>query len=74
MTTCFKAVYFHLERIVSGIGGRREMVITAVQVSLSMIAGIHDASLTARSLSCPGFPHPDDNRSISLSRSPLPPG
>ncbi|MDR5761309.1 magnesium/cobalt transporter CorA [Caballeronia sp. LZ035] len=47
MTTYFKDVYFHLERIVSGIEGRREMVITAVQVNLGMIA-LTESEITKR--------------------------
>ncbi|MFM0325540.1 magnesium/cobalt transporter CorA [Caballeronia glebae] len=47
MTTYFKDVYFHLERIVGAIEGRREMVITAIQVNLGMIA-LTDSEITKR--------------------------
>ncbi|SAL12564.1 magnesium and cobalt transport protein CorA [Caballeronia peredens] len=47
MSTYFKDVYFHLERITSGIEGRREMVITAVQVNLGMIA-LAESEITKR--------------------------
>jgi magnesium transporter len=47
MTAYFKDVYFHLERIVSAIEGRREMVITAVQVNLGMIA-LAESEITKR--------------------------
>ncbi|SAL05033.1 magnesium and cobalt transport protein CorA [Caballeronia arationis] len=47
MTAYFKDVYFHLERIVSAIEGRREMVITAVQVNLGMIA-LAETEITKR--------------------------
>jgi magnesium transporter len=38
MTAYFKDVYVHLERIAGAIEGRREMIITAIQVNLGMIA------------------------------------
>ena len=47
MTTYFKDVYFHLERIVGAIEGRREMVITAIQVNLGMIA-LAESEITKR--------------------------
>jgi magnesium transporter len=47
MTTYFKDVYVHLERIVGAIEGRREMVITAIQVNLGMIA-LADSEITKR--------------------------
>jgi magnesium transporter len=47
MTTYYKDVYFHLERIVGAIEGRREMVITAIQVNLGMIA-LADSEITKR--------------------------
>jgi magnesium transporter len=47
MTTYYKDVYFHLERIVGAIEGRREMVITAIQVNLGMIA-LADSEVTKR--------------------------
>jgi magnesium transporter len=47
MTAYFKDVYTHLERIVGAIEGRREMVITAIQVNLGMIA-LADSEITKR--------------------------
>lgn len=47
MTAYFKDVYVHLERIVGAIEGRREMVITAIQVNLGMIA-LADGEITKR--------------------------
>jgi magnesium transporter len=47
MTTYFKDVYVHLERIVGAIEGRREMVITAIQVNLGMIA-LAEGEITKR--------------------------
>jgi magnesium transporter len=47
MTAYFKDVYVHLERIVGAIEGRREMVITAIQVNLGMIA-LADSEITKR--------------------------
>jgi magnesium transporter len=47
MTAYFKDVYFHLERIVGAIEGRREMVITAIQVNLGMIA-LTESEITKR--------------------------
>lgn len=47
MTTYFKDVYLHLERIVSAIEGRRDMVITAVQVNLGIIA-LAESEITKR--------------------------
>jgi len=38
MQAYFRDVYDHLERIVRIIDGRREMVVTAVQVNLGMIS------------------------------------
>lgn len=47
MTAYFKDVYVHLERIVGAIEGRRELVITAVQVNLGMIA-LAETEITKR--------------------------
>ncbi|MEM5373122.1 magnesium/cobalt transporter CorA [Paraburkholderia azotifigens] len=47
MTAYFKDVYFHLERISGAIEGRREMVITAIQVNLGMIA-LAESEITKR--------------------------
>lgn len=47
MTAYFKDVYVHLERIVGAIEGRRELVITAVQVNLGMIA-LAESEITKR--------------------------
>ncbi|KND59685.1 Magnesium and cobalt transport protein CorA [Candidatus Burkholderia verschuerenii] len=47
MSTYFKDVYEHLERIVGAIEGRRETVITAIQVNLGMIA-LADSEVTKR--------------------------
>ncbi|BBP99498.1 magnesium transport protein CorA [Burkholderia sp. SFA1] len=47
MTAYFKDVYVHLERIVGAIDGRRDMVITAIQVNLGMIA-LADSEITKR--------------------------
>ena len=47
MTAYFKDVYVHLERIVAAIEGRREMVITAIQVNLGLIA-LADSDITKR--------------------------
>ncbi|MBP0588580.1 magnesium/cobalt transporter CorA [Paraburkholderia sp. LEh10] len=47
MSAYFKDVYFHLERIVGAIEGRREMVITAIQVNLGMIA-LAESEVTKR--------------------------
>lgn len=47
MTDYFKDVYVHLERIVGAIEGRRELVITAVQVNLGMIA-LAESEITKR--------------------------
>ncbi|WP_109479519.1 magnesium/cobalt transporter CorA [Paraburkholderia sp. C35] len=47
MTTYFNDVYVHLERIVGAIEGRRELVITAIQVNLGMIA-LAESEITKR--------------------------
>jgi magnesium transporter len=47
MTAYFKDVYFTLERIVGAIEGRRDMVITAIQVNLGMIA-LAESEITKR--------------------------
>jgi magnesium transporter len=47
MQAYFRDVYDHLERIVRTIDGRREMVVTAVQVNLGMIS-LAESEVTKR--------------------------
>jgi magnesium transporter len=47
MQAYFRDVYDHLERIVRIIDGRREMVVTAVQVNLGMIS-LAESEVTKR--------------------------
>lgn len=47
MSAYFRDVYDHLERIVKTIDGRREMVVTAVQVNLGMIS-LAESEVTKR--------------------------
>jgi len=47
MQTYFRDVYDHLERIVRTIDGRREIVVTAVQVNLGMIS-LAESEITKR--------------------------
>jgi magnesium transporter len=47
MEACFRDIYDHLERIVRTIDGRRDMIVTAIQVDLGMIS-LAESEVTKR--------------------------